>query len=78
MQQLVRTTLRIEKSLKKEAERLALEEEKSLQEIFNRALGEYLKDKAKKKAKKIVFETVDLGVPLNNLTRDDYYDDPKF
>ena len=76
--QLARTTVRVEKRLKKEAERLALEEERTFQEIVNNALSEYLKNKAKKKADKIIFETVDLGVPLDNLTRSDYYDEPKF
>ena len=76
--QLARTTVRIESELKKEAERLALEEEKTFQEIINSALNEYLKKKTKKKADKIIFETVDIGVPLDNLTRSDYYDEPKF
>ena len=75
---LARTTIRIEKRLKKEVEKIAFEENKSIQEVINQALKDYLKEKAKKKAKKIVFETVDLGVPLDNLTRSDYYDDPKF
>ena len=75
--QLVRTTLRIEKRIKKEAERLALEQDTTLQDIVNRAIREYTKNKARKKAKKIVFETADLGVPLDNLTRDDFYDPPK-
>lgn len=71
---LIRTTLRLEENLKKSAERKALEEDTTLQEIFNRALEEYLKNQAKRRAKKITFITHDLGEPLDNLTRDDYYD----
>lgn len=71
---LMRTTLRIEEDLKRIAEHKALEENTTLQEIFNKALESYLQTEAKKKAKKIVFKTHDLGVPLDNLTRDDIYD----
>lgn len=71
---LVRTTLRIEDHLKKDAQRKALEEDTTLQDIFNKALESYLQNQAKKEAKKIVFKTHDLGVALDNLTRDDIYD----
>lgn len=71
---LVRTTLRIQDYLKKSAQRKALEEDTTLQNIFNKALESYLQNQAHKKAKKIVFKTFDLGVPLDNLTRDDIYD----
>lgn len=74
---LVRTTLRIDKDLKKNVERRALEEDTTLQDIFNRALKEYLKSQAKKKARKIIFKSFNLGVALDNLTRSDYYPDPK-
>lgn len=74
---LVRTTLRLKENLKKTAEKKALQEDKTLQEIFNRALEEYLERDAKKEAKRIVFKTHDLGEPLDNLTRDDFYPDPK-
>jgi hypothetical protein len=72
--QLVRTTIRLNEHLKKSAEHKALEENTSLQEIFNRALERYLQEEGKKSAKKIVFKTHDLGVPLDNLTREDYYE----
>ena len=72
--QLVRTTLRLEKSVKEEAEELAFKEKTTLQNIFNNALANYLKEKAKKRAKKLIIPSHDLGVNLNNLTRDDYYD----
>lgn len=75
--QLVRTTLRLKKPLKKAAERKALEENISLQEIFNRALESYLEREAEKSAKKIIFKTHHLGEPLDNLRRDDYYSTPK-
>lgn len=71
--QLVRTTVRLNEQLKKIAERKALDENKSLQEILNRALEIYLEEEGKKEAKRIVFKTHNLGKPLDNLTRADYY-----
>lgn len=71
--QLVRTTLRLDSRLKKEAERKALDTNMTFQELFNRALEEYLNKKAKTKAERIVFKTHNLGKPLDNLTRSDYY-----
>ena len=58
------------------AEHKALQENTTLQEIFNRSLEEYLEKDAKKEAKKIMFKTHHLGEPLDNLTRDDFYPDP--
>jgi hypothetical protein len=75
--QLVRTTLRIKKDLKKEAEMLALKKDQSFQELLNQALAQYLTKEAKIEAKKIVFHTHDFGVPIDNLTRDDIYGEPK-
>ncbi len=75
--QLVRTTLRIKEQIKKDAQRHALEENTSLQEIFNRALERYLEQEGKKEARTIVFKTHDLGKALDNLTRKDFYSDPK-
>ena len=72
--QLVRTSLRLDKSLKEEADALALKEKTTLKEIFNRALSDYVMNKARKRARKLVFPTIDLGVNLDNLTRDDIYD----
>jgi len=74
---LVKTTLRIKENLKKAAEKVAFEEDKSLQEVVNRAIEAYLETQGRRKAKKIVFKTHDLGVPLDNLTRSDYYPEPK-
>ena len=74
---LIRTTLSIQDYLKKDAERKALEEDTTLQDIFNKALESYLQNQAKKEAKKIVFKTYHLGKELDNLTRSDYYPDPK-
>jgi len=73
---LVRTTLRLKENLKKTAEKKALEENLTLQEVFNRALEVYLEREAKKQAKKIVFKTHNLGQPLNNLKRADFYPKP--
>lgn len=73
---LVRTTLRLKENLKKSAERKALEEDTTLQEIFNRALEGYLEEDAKRAAKRIIFKSYKLGKELDNLTRDDFYDAP--
>ena len=74
--QLIRTTLRLKENLKKRAERKALDENTSLQAIFNAALELYLEKEAKSRAKKIIFKTHDLGVPLDNLRREDFYPEP--
>lgn len=68
--------MRLKTDLKKTAEKLAIEENTSLQEVFNRALGHYLENMAKREAKKIIFKTHDLGKPLDNLKRADYYSKP--
>jgi hypothetical protein len=73
---LTRTTLRINTNLKQAAEKQALQENRTLQSIFNDALEQYLVTDSKKKASKIVFKTHDLGMPLDNLTRSDYYSSP--
>lgn len=73
---LVRTTLRIKQHLKESAEKKARHMKLTLQEIFNNALAEYLEQDAKTQAKKIVFKTHDLGEPLDNLKRADYYPKP--
>jgi hypothetical protein len=75
--ELIRTTLRIKKNLKLAADKIASENNISFQEVINTALSELVIKKGKKKARKIRFITHNLGVPLDNLTRDDYYDDPK-
>ena len=74
--QLLRTTLRLKENLKKRAQKKALEENASLQDIFNRALEQYLEKDSKRLAKKIIFKTHNLGKDLDNLTRDDFYPDP--
>ena len=75
--QLERTTLRLDKDLKKAAQMQALDEGTTLQAIHNRALEEFLGKKTQKKARKIVFHTHDMGEHLDNLTRDDFYPGPK-
>ncbi len=73
---LARTTLRLDTSLKRAAEKQAFDEDTTLQAIFNDALRHYLDTKAKNTARKIVFHTHDLGRPLNDLNRGDYYPKP--
>ena len=75
---LTRTTLRLQKDLKRKAEFVALEKSTTLQAIINQALMDYLQNSAKKKAKKIVFKTHNLGVQLDNLKRKDFYSEPNF
>lgn len=73
---LTRTTLRLDTNLKRAAEKQALDEDTTLQAIFNDALRDYLETKAKKTANRIVFRAHDLGKSLDNLTRSDYYPKP--
>lgn len=75
--QLIRTTLRLKENIKHAVERRAFEQQTTMQELFNRALEEYLEKDARKKAKKIVFHSHHLDKPLDDLTRDDFYPDPK-
>lgn len=72
---MIRTTLRLQDHLKRAAEQRALEEDTTLQDIFNRALDQYLQKAAQKEAKKIVFKTHSLGAPMDHLDRGDYYPD---
>ncbi len=74
--QLIRTTLRLPQHVKKATEKIAFEQDTTFQALVRRALEEYLAKAAKRKARRLVFHTHDLGVPLDNLTRDDYYSDP--
>ncbi|HEY1835885.1 MAG TPA: hypothetical protein VGG13_03630 [Candidatus Saccharimonadales bacterium] len=73
MTMLTRTTLRIDTNLKRAAEKQAAENDTTLQAVFNSALEQYLRSQANAKARKIVFYTHDLGKPLDNLRRTDYY-----
>ncbi len=72
---LTRTTIRIPPQLKRAAQEQALEEGISFQDLVNQTLRIYIQNKTVKKAKKIVFPTHDLGVPLDNLIREDFYAD---
>lgn len=74
--QLVRTTVRLRHDIKKATERKALEDNTTFGALVQRALEDYLAKAATRKARRLVFHTHDLGVPLDNLTRDDYYPDP--
>lgn len=75
---MVRTTIRIEESLKKRADLQAIEDKTSFQAIVNRALEDKLTNTAKKKAKLLILPKFDLGIPLDNLTRDEIYGEPKW
>jgi hypothetical protein len=70
-----RTTVRLEPSLKKEAELKALELNLSFQSLFSEALRAYLRSARKKKAKRIIFHAQSLGDPTPDLTREDFYAD---
>lgn len=72
---LTRTTLRLNSRLKRIAEERARQSNTTLQDVFNQALEEYLDRTAKRQAK-LIFHSHSLGRPLDNLTRDDYYDQP--
>lgn len=72
----IRTTLRIKENLKEALEKYAFEEKLTLQEAFNKAIEYYLKKEAKRRVKKLIFKTHRLGIPLDNLSRDDFYADP--
>jgi len=73
--QLQRTTVRLEPILKKELEAKAFELNLTFQDIFTQALKNYLHQKNKAKAQKIVFLTQPLGKKLVNLTREELYAD---
>jgi hypothetical protein len=75
--QLIRTTIRLKEELKKSAERKALDDDMSFQDVLSRALEKYLEEEGKREARKIIFKTHRLGEPLDSLTRDDYYSDPQ-
>ena len=71
--QMTRTTLRLRQDLKKAAEILAVQQGRTLQDIFNQALELQLRQAAAGKAKQIAFADHDLGVAVDNLRREDYY-----
>lgn len=71
--EMVRTSLRLKKHLKKTAERAALEHNITLQELFNEALKMYLGFINQKKEKEIVFYDKPIDKNLDNLTRDNIY-----
>lgn len=79
--ELIRTTLRIEKNLKKEVEKMAIERGLTFQYIFNEALRKAITQQNEKRLKtkqKLKFIVKDMGDMPNTLTRSFYYDDPKF
>lgn len=73
---LIRTTVRLQQPMKKAVEKQALAEETTFQDILQRALLEYLDQTARRKAKRLVFHAHDIGAPLDNLERRDFYPEP--
>lgn len=73
-QNLVRTTVRLDPVLKKQADILSATEGKTLQDIFNEALKKHLSQTLLINKKNIVFHPVYTGTSVDNLTRDDIYD----
>lgn len=73
--QIKRTTIRLDQQLEKEVKKTSLEIGLSFQEMVNLALKDYIKKTKTNKIKKIIFETKEMGVNLDNLTRDDIYAD---
>lgn len=74
--QLQRTTVRIHKPLYKQAKKLAVEQDKSIQEILNEALRTYLDNPTmpQNEEKLLVFRDKHMGYKLNRLlTRKDLY-----
>jgi len=72
---LTRTSLRLEPELTKTAKLLAVHRRISFQSLVNQALREYVNKQTTSPKHKITFTSHDLGTPLDNLTRDDFYDD---
>lgn len=69
----VRTTLYLDKRLKKLADIQAIQENTTLQAIFNRALRAELQKVVPSKKKKIDFISFKLDIP-HDLKRADYYE----
>lgn len=73
--QLIRTTVRFRQPLKRAAEQKALELSITFQALLERALEKYLQQESYHKAQKLVFRDKNIGVPLDQLTREDIYAD---
>lgn len=73
--QLTRTTVRLTPQLKRAAEAKALELNLTFQAVLSQALELYLSAEGRRKTKRIIFRERNLGVPLDNLNRDDLYAD---
>lgn len=71
----IRTTFRIEEQLKKEADKKAFDLNITLQKLFNDALRMLLKDLSKKKASRVVLFSKPVDKRIDNLTRDEIYED---
>jgi len=73
--ELVRTSLRLNKKTKINTEKKAAEMGITMQTAVNNALDHYLDSLARKKSQDIVFHDKEIDERLDNLTRDDYYED---
>ncbi len=70
----VRTTVRLDENLMKAMRLATVKEGLSQRELISRAVEDYLRKMAKKKAKRILrLPTGDLGESLDNLGREFYY-----
>ena len=73
--QLTRTTVRLQPQIKKAAERKALELDISFQALLEKAVEAYLYQESQHKAHQLVFHDKKMGVPLDQLDREDIYAD---
>jgi len=73
--QLLRTTVRLSPPLKKAAEKKAFEMNTTFQALLEKALESYLQQDSRRSAQKLIFRDRNLGVPLDELNREDLYAD---
>ncbi len=71
----IRTTFRIEEQLKIEADKKAFDLNITLQKLFNDALRMLLKDLSRQKASRVVLFSKPVDKRIDNLTRDEIYED---
>ncbi len=73
--QLVRTTIRLTPQLKKTADLKAFRSNTTFQSLVEKALDNYLNQESRHHAQKLVFKDKNIGVPLDQLSREDIYVD---
>ena len=69
----IKTTLRIDKDIKKASEAMAVKEGVSFQEIVNLALREYTITTEKKTTLSKILKSKNMGMKVKELTRELYY-----